>query len=358
MDGEAAALGDRANRVEEVLVRRRARLDVHHHVGRDDLLDVALDRVACRVRLFEAGLARHADRHIDEIALARAAHAHAFGAQHALGLVNRARDAVVQAARRHIEQRVDRALAEPRSDPDDHARDAERGHRVHHAEPRNAEFLAEPCAGDAEHDDERAPHVRRKMQRVRLERFARIFVRYAAQRPRADEVDSHRQSENHDDAEAQPNRRCAEEQPLKRLPDDVERGEQQQARLDERREAFHFAVAVEVLRVGGLVRHAHRKIGDHRRDKIENRMQRFRKNSQAAGDNRQDHFQRDEHQRRRHRPERRHLFLARCSRVQLCACRRSRARRSRPSGLLRRLRARFSFRSLCGHSRDYTRRGC
>ena len=79
---------------------------------------------------------------------------------------------------------------------------------------------------------------------------------------------------------------CADaaEQPVKRFPDDVERGQEQQARLDERGKALHFPVAVEMLRVGGLVRDAHGKIGDDGGDEIEDRMQGLRKNSQAAGD--------------------------------------------------------------------------
>ena len=75
-----------------------------------------------------------------------------------------------------------------------------------------------------------------------------------------------------------------EKQPLKSFPDDVERGQQQQARLDERGKALHFPVAIEMLRIGGLVRDAHGKIRDDGGDEVEDRMQSLRKNSQAAGE--------------------------------------------------------------------------
>ena len=112
-------------------------------------------------------------------------------------------------------------------------------------------------------------------------------------------------------AEAQANGGSAEEQPLKRFPDDVERGEEQQARLDERRKALHFSVAVEMIRVRRFVRHADGKIRDHRGDQIENRVQRFGENSQAACDDGENHLQRDEHHGRAHRAERRHALFAR-----------------------------------------------
>ena len=65
-------------------------------------------------------------------------------------------------------------------------------------EPRDVVFLAQPRAGDAEDDDERAPDVRREMQRVGFERFAGIFFRHAIQGARADEIDSHAKRENED----------------------------------------------------------------------------------------------------------------------------------------------------------------
>ena len=99
-------------------------------------------------------------------------------------------------------------------------------------------------------------------------------------------------------------------EPLDSFPDDVDRGHQQQRRFDKRRKTLDFSVAVEMLRIGGLVRHSHRKVGDHRGDQIKDRMQRLGKNSQAAGDRREKNLQRHQHDRRAHRPKRRHAFFA------------------------------------------------
>ncbi len=85
------------------------------------------------------------------------------------------------------------------------------------------------------------------------------------------------------------------EQPVESFPDDVERGQQQQACLDECGKAFDFPVAVEMLRVRRLVRDSHGKIGDDRGHQIEDRMQRFRENTEAAGDRREKHLQGDKH---------------------------------------------------------------
>ena len=54
-------------------------------------------------------------------------------------------------------------------------------------------------------------------------------------------------------------RMCAvvEKQPLERFPDDVHGGEQEQRGFNECGETFHFSMAVEMIRVGGLICHAH-----------------------------------------------------------------------------------------------------
>src|SRR5487761_669984 len=77
VDGEAAALGRGANGFEEIFAGTRARLHVDDHVGGNDFADAALDAVACGVGFLEAGGARDADIHVDEIALAGAAQANA-----------------------------------------------------------------------------------------------------------------------------------------------------------------------------------------------------------------------------------------------------------------------------------------
>ena len=117
------------------------------------------------------------------------------------------------------------------------------------------------------------------------------FCGHAIQSARADEINSHAQRENQDRQQAGANVHGVEEQPLKRFPDDVHGGEQQQAGFDERGKTFHFPVAVEMIRVGGFVRNAHRKIGDDRGHQIQDGMQRFGQNAQAAGAHREKYLQ-------------------------------------------------------------------
>ena len=138
VDGEAAPLRDGANGFEEIFVGLGARLDVHHHVRGNNLRDAFFHGVAGGVGLLQAGGARDADGDVHEIALAGAAHAHAFGLQHAFGFVHGGFDAFAQAVGSDVEQRVGGAFAELRADPDDHAGDAERRDGVERAEP--AEF--------------------------------------------------------------------------------------------------------------------------------------------------------------------------------------------------------------------------
>ena len=102
------------------------------------------------------------------------------------------------------------------------------------------------------------------------------------------------------------------QQPLKRFPDNVERGQQQQACFNERRKALHFAVAVKVVGVGGLVRHAHGEERDDRGHQIENGMQRFGENSQAARGNGEKNLQGYQHHSRADRAQRSQLLLACC----------------------------------------------
>src|SRR6204780_2275709 len=159
VNSEAAALGDGANGFEGMLVLAGARLDVNHHVRGDDLADAFLYRFAGGVGLLETGCARNADGDVHEITLAGTADAPALGAHPALGFTQGSGDSLARAAGGHVEQRVGGAFAKPRADPDDNAGDAECRYRVQLTEPRDAKFQPEPCSGNTENDDERAPNV-------------------------------------------------------------------------------------------------------------------------------------------------------------------------------------------------------
>ncbi len=166
------ALRRGANRFEEMLALRRARLRVHHHVGGDNLANPFFDGVTQRVHLREAGGARYADRGVHEVAVARAAHAHAVHVEHALHARNGPGNFLLQAFRRGVQERVQRAAAELRTHPQNHRRDRQRGERVGVDQPRQIPDLPGPHQADTGDDDKGAPHVGREMERVRFQRLA------------------------------------------------------------------------------------------------------------------------------------------------------------------------------------------
>ena len=174
-------------------------------------------------------------------------------------------------------------------------------------------MLAGPHRPHSQNDDKRAPDIRRKMQRVGFQRFARKFPRHAGQRPRADHIDAHRDAENHHGQRARLQMHLLEQEAHKRLEDDVHRSREKQSRFDERGEIFKFSVAVGVPGIRGLVGHPHRKPRQDGRDQVQPRMQRLGKYAQAAGGGGQKHFQAHQNNRGADGPKRRHL-LNRCRR--------------------------------------------
>ncbi len=111
--GEAEPRGDGADGVKQMLSRGGARLHVHHHVRGNNFADALLDGVGNGVHLLEAGGPRNADRDIHEVLVSRAPHPHAFGGEHAFESLDLSRDALLQSGRRHVQQRLDRALSQP-----------------------------------------------------------------------------------------------------------------------------------------------------------------------------------------------------------------------------------------------------
>ena len=63
-------------------------------------------------------------------------------------------------------------------------------------------FCPAHTAAMPEDDDERAPHIGGKMQRVGFQRFAGILASHAGERARSHQIDSHRQRENHQNQQA------------------------------------------------------------------------------------------------------------------------------------------------------------
>ena len=277
---------------------------MHHDVARDHGVDARLHRFAQIVRLLDAQAAGHGDGDVDEIAVSGAAHADALGREHALGRFHRFANAFDQARRRGVEQRIDRALAEPRADPEDDAGHAQRGERVGVGEPGRMQAIAQPDGGHAEENHQRAPDVSGEMKRVGFERVALVALGHAGEAPRARPVDGHGQAQNQDGSDARANMGLGEEQAAEGFPDDVDGSEEQQAGLDECGEIFDFSVAVGVNLVGRLVGNADGEIGEDGGNQVEAGVQRFREHAQAAGGGGQKHLQRNQHQCREDRAQR------------------------------------------------------
>src|SRR6267378_2826338 len=98
-------------------------------------------------------------------------------------------EALLQARRRGVEQRIHGALAQPRAHPDDQAGHAQSRERVGLVQPREVVSPANPGAANAEDHHRGAPDVSGEMQRVSLERFALVFPRHTLERSRAHDIE-------------------------------------------------------------------------------------------------------------------------------------------------------------------------
>ncbi len=175
MNGEAQALRGGANRFKKMFALGRARLRVHHHVRRDDFADAFFDGVAQSMHLLEARGPRHAHRCIHKVAIARAPNAHAIDIQHAVHARYGLGDFLLQSLRRRVQQRVQRASAELRAHPQNDGCDRQARQSVSVVQPGQVPRFTGPHQPDTGDHDDGAPYVGRKMQRIRLQRFAGIF---------------------------------------------------------------------------------------------------------------------------------------------------------------------------------------
>ena len=223
VDGQALALRQRADRFEEVLALRRARLHVHHHVRRHDLPDARLDGVGQRVHLLQVGAPRHAHRHVHEVPVARAPHPHPLRVQNPVHLRHGLCDAPLQTHGRGVQQRVQRAPPQLRAHPDHHPGHGQGRQRVRVDQPGQVPRFSGPHQRDSRDHHHRAPHVGRKMQRVRLQRFALELPRRLLQRLGPRQVHQQRHEQHHDGRQARLDVHAAEKQPRERFVDDVQR---------------------------------------------------------------------------------------------------------------------------------------
>ena len=150
-----------------------------HYIRGNDFADALFDGVAQRMDLFEAGGPRDADRGVDKMAIARAPYAHAIHIQHAVHAGHSPGNLLLQTCGCHIQESIQRSLAKPRANPEDHAGDGEASEGIGIDQRRLFPHFAGPNEPDAGDYDDGAPHVGRKMQSIRLQCFARIFCGHA-----------------------------------------------------------------------------------------------------------------------------------------------------------------------------------
>ena len=128
------------------------------------------------------------------------------------------------------------------------------------------------------------------MQRVCGERLAAGFARGAMQGAGAPEVhcDVGEQHQKRDDRQFRHRRAFA--QPADRLHHDAARQNVKQRDDAQRRQAFEFAVAVVMFVVGRAIGEPHHHPGNHGRDEVDRRMQRFGDQREAADGDADDEF--------------------------------------------------------------------
>ena len=75
---------------------------------------------------------------------------------------------------------------------------------------------------------------------------------------------------------------AVEKEPVKRFVNNVQRGEEQERRLDECGEILELAMAIRMAFVGRFIRDAHREECDDRSKQVQARVQSFGEDAQAS----------------------------------------------------------------------------
>ena len=128
---------------------------------------------------------------------------------------------------RGIQQCFQRAHSEPRTHPNYKSGNGQRGERVGIPQPRNSDARSKPYRSHSQHDGQRAPHVRGKMQRVRFQRFAFIFSRHAPKRTRTHQIHADRDAQQANRQQAWTEWDIQEEQAAESFVNNIDRGHQQ-----------------------------------------------------------------------------------------------------------------------------------
>src|SRR5712691_2692281 len=152
----------------------RARLRMDHHVGWNNFADALFDGIAQGMDLLEARCPRNANGGVHEVAVAGPAHAHAVHVQHAVHASDVLGDFLLQSFWRNIQESIQGTFPEPRAYPENYGGYGQSREGIGIVQPRHTPGLAGPDQPDACDDDERAPYVGGKMQRIGFQRVTGI----------------------------------------------------------------------------------------------------------------------------------------------------------------------------------------
>src|ERR1700688_1502870 len=274
---------DRADAVEDVFRMLGARQRLHGHVG------VGQDAVHCLGdcgRQLAGALksygARQSYGEVGEIAVPSAANADAIDFENAVDARYSVVDLRSNAGRGGVEQSVNGAASQPPAYGNHNSGHKQSGDRVGIAQPIDAKGAADENQDQPEYDHPGGPDVGGKMERVGFQRLAVVFVGDAAKCARAPPVHAHREQHHRKSGDGRLNFDSPEKESHCGLVDDPGASEQEQPGFDEGGKIFDFAMAVLMIRVGGLIGDADRKKSEDRGDQIESGMGRFRQNAEAA----------------------------------------------------------------------------
>jgi len=281
--GEALPSRQHADQVEDPLLLSGDRLDVHDDVGaRQDGPDRVLRRCRNVVRPFETGAAVDGHRQLHEGGGPRVAHPHP---EHLADSRHEGGGGDLFAQRRvdAIEQLVDVPAAQVPADLHDDAGHEQGRDRVGPLQPGEPERFRQAHEDEAEEDDAGGPEVGREVDRVGLQRRAGVLAGDAQERAGTGPVDHEGERHHQEGPVIGVDRVVLHEEPLHRLDDDPEAGQQQEEGLHQGGEVLDLAVAVLVLRVRRAAGDADRQKREARGQQIESGVQRLGEDPQGVG---------------------------------------------------------------------------
>ena len=182
------------------------------------------------------------------------------------------------------------------------------------------------------------------MEGISLQYLAIIFLSNLSQSARAPEIYRHRKEHHQKRGHTGLDFNVVEEQSFDGFVNDDHASHQQQAGLDERRKVLDFSVAILMVGVCRFIRDPHREERDRSSNQIQSGVRRFRQDTQTAGGNPDNDFQRSDcHGRKNRIGGNRALLCPHCLRAEdgwspwhvcIIALARGSAKRNRPVNLL------------------------